>query len=193
MLEKAKTFFSKFKGYMLTIALAILSVVEICGGFINSAFGGVLTIKGVAVVPLVTVLCAAVVGIISNGYTKDEREKIKALFSKSNTNELVIAEIKRQIKDRSAQITQYNKQLTTQQHELDNLNSELEMLNNTMQAKKEMFAMVPQLATRDDVQIATNEVVSCQARIETKKEEIEKTKTAIEKLTTTVNALKNQL
>jgi len=193
MLDKFKNFFSKFKGYMLTIALAILSVVEMCGGFINSAFGGVLTINGIAVLPLVTLLCTVVVGIISNGYTKEQRDKIKALFSKSNTNELVLAEIKKQIKEKSAQLTQFNKVLTTQEHELANYESELETLNNTLQAKKEMYGMVPQLATEEDVQLAANAVVDCQAKIENKKDEINKTKDTVEKLTTTINALRNQL
>lgn len=193
MLDKFKNYFSKFKGYMLTIALAILSVVEMCGGFINSAFGGALTINGIAIVPLVTLVCTVVVGIISNGYTKEQQEKIKALFSKSNTNELVLAEIKKQIKEKAAQLTQFNKLLTTQEHELANFESEYETLNNTMQAKKEMYGMVPQLATEEDVQLAANEVVNCQAKINTKKEEIAKTKTTIENLNTTINALRNQL
>lgn len=193
VMEKIKTFFSKFKGYMLTIALAILSMVEMCGGFINSAFGGVLTIKGIAVVPLVTLVCSVIVGIISNGYTKEQREKIKALFSKSNTNELVLAEIKKTIKEKSAQLAEFRKVLTTQEHELTNFESELETLENTLQAKKEMFAMVPQLATEEDVQLAANAVVNCQAKIATKKEDIAKTTETVENLTTTINALRNQL
>lgn len=193
VMEKIKTFFSKFKGYMLTIALAILTVIEMCGGFINSAFGGALTINGIEVLPLVTLACTAVVGVISNGYTKEQREKIKALFSKSNTNELVLAEIKKTIKEKSAQLAEFKKVLTTQEHELANYESELETLNNALQAKKEMFAMVPQLATEEDVQLAANEVVNCQARIATKKEDIAKTTETINNLTTTINALRNQL
>lgn len=193
MFDKFKNFCGKFKGYMLTIALAILSVVEMCGGFINSAFGGILTIKGVAVLPVVTLVCATVVGIISNGYTKEQQEKIKALFSKSNTNELVLAEIKKTIKEKTAQLAQFNKALTTQEHELANYESELETLNNALQAKKEMFAMVPQLATEEDVQLAANEVVNCQAKIANKKEEIAKTNETVDNLTTAINALRNQL
>lgn len=193
MMEKFKTFFSKFKGYMLTIALAILSVVEMCGGFINAAFGGTFTIKGIAVLPVVTLVCAITVGAISNGYTKEQKEKIKALFSKSNTNELVLAEIKKTIKEKSAQLNEFNKAKTTQEHELANFNSELETLKNTLQAKKEMYAMVPQLATEEDVQLAANEVVNCQAKIENKKTEIAKTEETVNKLTTTINALRNQL
>ena len=193
MLNQFKTFFSKFKGYMLTIALAILSIVEMCGGFINAAFGGTLTIKGIAVLPVVTLVCAVTVGIISNGFTKEQQEKIKALFSKSNTNELVLAEIKKTIKEKTAQLAQFNKVLVTQEHELANYESELETLNNTLAAKKEMFAMLPQLATEEDVQLAANEVVNCQAKIETKKDEIAKTKETVANLTTAINALRNQL
>lgn len=193
MREKVKTFFSKFKGYMLTAALGILTVVEMTGGYINAAFGGMLVIDGVAVVPCVTLLCSVVVGSVSNGYTTEQREKIKALFSKSNTNELVLAEIKKTIKEKTTQLAQFNKVLTTQEHEVGNYQSELETLNNALQAKREMFNMVPQLATNEDVQLAKNAVAECQNKIANKKAEIEKTKETIDNLTTTINALKNQL
>lgn len=192
MMNKFKTFLDKFKGYMLTIALTVLSVVEMCGGFINSAFGGIFTIGGVAVLPVVALVCATTVGIISNGFTKEQQEKVKALFSKSNTNELVLAEIKKTIKEKTARLADFNKVLTTQQHELANFESELETLNNTLAAKKEMYAMVPQLATAEDVQLAANEVVSCQAKIETKKDEINNTKDTVENLTNTIDALRNR-
>lgn len=193
MLEKFKTFFNKFKGYMLTVALAILTAIEMCGGFINSLFGGALTINGIAILPLVTLVCTAVVGALSNGYTKEQAEKIKALFSKSNTNELVLAEIKKTIKEKTAQLAQFNKVLTTQEHELAIVESELETLRNTLQAKREMCAMIPQLATNEDVQLAHNAVADCQTRCENKKRDINSTKETIETLTKTINALKSQL
>lgn len=192
-MEKIKTFFSKFKGYLLTIALGILTVIEMCGGFINSLFGGVLTIHGVAVLPVITLGCAIVVGILSNGYTKEQRDKIKALFTKSTSETLVLDEIKKTIKEKTAQLKQFNQLLATQTHELAILESELETLNNTAQAKQEMFTMVPQLASAEDVQLAKNAVVDCQARIADKKAEIEKTNETIKNLTTTINALKSQL
>ena len=192
-MEKIKTFFLKFKGYMLTIALAILTIIEMCGGFINDMFGGVLAINGVAILPVITLAATTVVGVLSNPNTKEQREKIKALFSKTTTNELVLAEIKKTIKEKTAQLAQFNKVLTTQEHELANFESELETLNNTLAAKKEMNAMLPQLATNEDVQLATNEVVNCQSKIAEKKEEIKNTKNSIDNLNTTINALKSQL
>lgn len=192
-MEKIKTFFSKFKGYMLTTALAILTIIEMCGGYINSLFDGALTINGIEVLPLVTLVCATVVGVISNGYTKEQREKIKALFSNSTTNELVREEIKKNIKEKTAQLSQFNKELVALERELKNYESELETLKNALKAKKEMFAMMPQLATNEDVQLATNDVIGCQAKIETKKDEITKTKETIGTLTVTINALKSQL
>lgn len=193
LMKNFKTFFSKFKGYMLTIALAILTAVEMCGGFINELCGGALTINGIAIIPLVTLVCAVIVGVISNGYTKEQRTKIKALFSTATTNDLVLAEIRKTIKEKTAQLTQFNKALTTQNHELENFEKELETFKNTLQAKKEMCAMIPQLATNEDVQLATNDVVNCQAKIASKKNEIEKTEATIATLITTLNALKSQL
>ena len=193
VMEKLKLFFSKFKGYMLTIALAVLTVIEMCGGFINDMCGGALAINGVAILPVITLGATAVVGALSNPNTKEQREKIKALFSKSTTNELVLVEIKKNIKEKTAQLTDFNKVLTTQEHALANLESELETLNNTLSAKKEMYGMIPQLATAEEVQLATNAVVDCQAKIADKKTEISKTKETIGTLTTTINALKSQL
>lgn len=193
MFDKLKNFFGKFNGYMLTIALAILTVVEMYGGFINSAFGGALTINGVSVIPFVTLVCSVIVGTLSNGYTKEQRDKIKALFSKPNTNELVLSEIKKAIKEKSATLAQLNKELATKEHELSRYESELKTANNTLSAKKEMFAMLPKLATEEDVEQAATEVVNIQAKIEDKKEEIEKTKATINNLNTTINALRNQL
>ena len=193
MREKVKNFFAKFKGYMLTVALAVLTAVEMCGGFINDAFGGMLVINGVAVLPMATLSCAVVVGIVSNGYTRDQQEKIKALFSKSNTNELVLAEIKKTIITKSKQLAEFKKVLTTQEHELANLESELETLGNALQAKREMYTMVPRLATAEDVQLANNAVSECNARIAEKKKSIAETKDTVENLTTTINALRNQL
>jgi hypothetical protein len=193
IMKNLTTFFSKFKGYLLTIALAILTAVEMCGGYINEICGGTLIVNGVAILPLVTLICTIVVGILSNGYTKEQREKIKALFSKSNTNDIVQAEIKKTIKEKTAQLAQFNKLLTTQEHELENYESEISTLNNTLQAKKEMYAMIPQLATNEDVQLAANAVTECNAKIADKKNEITKTKTTIDELTTTINALKSQI
>lgn len=193
VMEKLKTFFSKFKGYMLTTALAILTIIEMCGGFINSAFGGTLTINGMAIIPVITLAATAVVGALSNPNTKEQREKIKALFSKASTNELVMVEIKKTIKEKTAQLNEFNKVLNTQENELANFETELETAKNTFEAKKEMHGMVPQLATNEEVQLAANEVVNCQAKIETKKSEIAETKTHIENLNTMINALKSQL
>lgn len=193
MREKMKTIFDKFKGYMLTVALAVLTVVEMCGGFINQAFGGLLYIKGVAVLPLVTLLATIVVGVLSNGFTKEQREKIKALFSTADTNALVQAEIKKTIKEKTALLAQFNKMLSQQEHELTNLETEKKNRENTLAAKKEMYAMTPQLATDADVQLATNEVLNCKSQIATKSKEIEATKNTIEELTTAINALKEQI
>lgn len=189
---KVKTFFSRFKGYLLTGALAILTATEMCGGFINKMFGGSVVINGIEVIPVATLLLTMIVGILSNGYTKEQMEKIKALFSKSTKNELVHAEIKKTIKEKTAEVVKYNKIHAVQENELSNLNSELETLTNTMMAKQEMFAMIPQLATEADVQLATNAVNECQNNIIAKREEIKKTEEAINALTITINALKSQ-
>lgn len=191
-MNKLKEFFDKFKGIMLTIALAILTIVEMCGGFINTLFDGALTIKGIEVLPLVTLAAVTVIGIISNGYTTEQKEKIKALFSKSSTNELVKKEIKKSISTKSTQLAQLNKTLAMKEHEHANLNSELESLNNTLQAKWKMYQMTPQLATDEDIKLAQNAASECESKINNVSAEIDELNTTIENLTTAINALKSQ-
>ncbi len=193
VMKKIKEFLDKFKGYILTFALMALTIIEMCGGFINDLCGGVLTVNGVELLPVITLALTVIVGLLSNTYSTEQMAQIKALFSKSTTNELVKEEIKKTIKEKSAQVTQFNKVLANKQHELANYESELETLNNTHEAKKEMFEMIPQLATAEDVQIAANKVVDCQAKIAEKTKEIEETQVSIKNLTTAINALKSQL
>lgn len=192
-MKKIKEILDKFKGYLLTIALGVLTIAEMCGGFINELCGEALTINGIKLVPIIILTAAIVVGCISNGFTKEQREKIKALFSKSSTNELVQAEIKKTLKEDEAKLKEFNKILVTQENALANLETELANAKNTHSAKVEMFKMTPQLATEHDVQLAANEVVNCEAKISEKKQEIAKTNASIEHLTKTINALKNQL
>ena len=193
IMKKLKEILSKYKGYIMTVLLGILTVVEQYGGFINQLCGGALMINGVEVLPIVTLAAAVVVGLLSNGYTKEQAEKIKALFSKSSTNEIVKVEIKKSLKDNTTKYTQFAKIQATKETELENLNSELESLKNTYNAKKEMYNMIPQLATVEDVQLAANAVSECEQKIVNKKSEIEETKTTVEGLKTTINALKSQL
>ena len=201
MMDKLKSFFSKFKGYVIAGALGVLTAVEMCGGPINAAFGGVLVVKGVAVLPLVTLVCALTVGVLSNGYSKEQLAEIKALLSKAKaadqdgkagTNKLVRDEIKKQITEKTKQRALLNKDLATYQHERANLESELKALNNALTAKQEMFSMVPQLATADDVQQAANNVAECEAKLAAKSVEISNAEEAVAALTTAINALRSQ-
>ena len=193
IMKKFKEFMDKFKGIVLSIALGILTVVEGFGGFINGMCGGTLTINGVAVIPLITLVSAIVVGIISNGWTKEEKEKIKALFSKSSTDENVLADIKKTLKENKAKEKEFNKILATKKTELDNLNGELVTKQNTLSAKRNMSVMTPQLATAEDVQLAEIAVNDTVKKIEEKKKEIAEVETTIANLTSTISALKSQL
>lgn len=193
MSNKFKQFFDKFKGIILAIALGILTIVEGFGGFINGMCGGVLTINGVEVIPLVTLVASLVVGIISNGWTKDQKEKIKALFSKSSTDEIVHAEIKKTLKENETKVKEFGKVLASKQTELDNLETELEAKKNTHSAKVEMSVMTPRLATVEDVQLAEIAVRETEGKIAEKKKEIAELKNTISNLNSTIKALKSQL
>lgn len=192
-MEKLKVALDKVKGFLLTAALAILTIIEFCGGYINDALGGVLVYNEIELLPIITLVATAIVGALSNGYSKEQREKIKALFTKSSTNKLVLEEIKKTLKDNEAKLKEFKKILTTKETELSNLNVELESAKNKHEAKKEMYLMVPKLATTEDVELAAHEVTNVETRINEKNNEIANIKTSIENLTTTINALKSQL
>ena len=193
IMKKLKELFDKYKGYLLTVVLGLLTALETYGGYINQLCGGVLTIKGVEVVPFVTLVLTVIVGILSNGFTKEQVEKIKALFSKSSATELVEEEIKKSLKANTEKRKQFAKILTTKETELANLKSEMESLTNTYNAKKEMYAMIPQLATEEDVMLAKNAVSECDVKINNKVAEIEETNTTIANLTASIEALKSKL
>lgn len=193
IMEKIKVFFDKFKGYLLTFALAVLTAVEMCGGFINELFGGTLILWGIEVIPFVTLAATVVVGILSNGYTTEQRAKIKALFSKTSANELVFQEIKKSIKETKAKLTEFNKVLAQKNAELEALQGELRTAQNTYEAKTEMANMTPKLATAEDVQLAKNTVIAIEAKIADKKAEIADTQKTLKKLNTTLSALQSQL
>lgn len=192
-MNKIKAFIGRFKGYILAVALGFLTVFEMGGGYINSLLGDIFVIGGVEVLPVIALSAALVVGMMSNGYSKEQLEKIKALFSKSSTNELVAEEIKRTVKEKQAELIKYKKDLSTKENELANLKSEHEKLNNTLNAKKEMCKMTPKLATDEDVRVATDAVIECNKNIIAKEKEIIAVKQAVETINTTINALKNQL
>lgn len=192
-MKKLKELFDRYKGYLLTVLLGLLTAVEQFGGYINALCGGVFVINGVEVVPVVTLASTVVVGILSNGYTKEQVEKIKALFSRSSTDELVKAEIKKSLKEDTVKYAQLTKSQASKETELENLKSELESLNNAYSAKRKMYDMIPQLATAEDVRVAENAVHMCEQKIVNKESEIVEVKNTLEALKTTINALKSQL
>lgn len=193
IMTKVLNWLDKFKGYILTVALGILTCIEMCGGYINELCGEALVYNGVEVLPLVTLVLTAVVGCLSNPYDKTKRAKIKALFTKSTTDELVQAEIKKSIKEDTANLKEYKAVLSNQESELENLKSLLVSAKNTHKAKEEMCNMMPQLATAEDVRLAAIAVSSIESQIVAKQTEIEATKNSINTLNTKINALKSQL
>ena len=81
---KLKTFFSKYKGYISTVLLGLLTIIEQYGGYINTLFGGGFVIGGIEIIPVVTFAITIIVGILSNGFSKEQMEKIKALIADEN-------------------------------------------------------------------------------------------------------------
>jgi hypothetical protein len=192
-MKKIKVFFDKFKGYALTIALGVLTAIDMCGGYVSEVFGDALVVKGISVLPFITLVAAVVVGCISNGFTKEQRDQIKTMLKKPTSNEFIKTELRKQIKDNETKLKELNKILISKETELDTLDAQLVGAKNSHEAKKELYKMVPQLATAADVQLAANEVVNIEAKIVEKKNEIAKTQKSVDEVTTIINAAKTQL
>ena len=194
IMKKLAEFFDKFKGYILTISLAVLTVIEMCSGFINGLAGGVLTIEGIEILPIITFALTTVVGIISNGYSKEDAAKIKAVLNKkSAVNETIKVEIKKSIKTETEAINNLNKSLKTAQRDISEIDSEIEALKNTYSAKQEMYNMIPQLATINDVNEAHNAILDAENRKSAKEAEIAEINSLLEIHTTKLDALKSQV
>ena len=198
VMKKLKKLYDKFKGIVLAIALGVLTAIEYCGGYINNLLGAKLTFNGVEIIPIVTLGLAILVGILSNGWTKEQNEQIKALIKstksgKSSTNEIIKSEIKKNIKTDTAKLTEASKDLSKREVVLEGLEGEYESLCNTFKAKREMNGMTPRLATDEDVRSAEKAVLDCEEKIRNKKNEINVLKDRIKNLTETIDALKSQL
>lgn len=192
-MEKIKVFFDKFKGYILTAALAILSIVEMCGGFINELCGGVLVVNGIEVLPVVTLVGTAIVGVLSNGFTKEQIEQIKTLIKSSDKNATIKSVIKETIKTKTEELAKLKKSLTTMEHELIKLELTHTQLSDVLMAQREMSRMDPNVTTLEDVRKAEADVRDVFVQVDTKKAEIEKTRATIEVYQTKITALKLQL
>lgn len=193
VMKKIKVFFDKFKGFMLSICLGILTIVEMFGGYINDLFKEKFTFHGVDIIPIVTLVCAVIVGILSNGFTKEQWTKIKALFSKSSTNQLVQDQIKIKLKETKNQLATKNKELDIAETKLENLNTELTNLKNTYNAKVEMMNMTPQLATPEEVALAQQAVQTKESEILEMENTIANINNIIINLNTMINSLTTQL
>lgn len=194
-MKKFKEVFDKIKGYLFAIALGILTIIEYCGGFINDICNDALVIGGVEIIPIITLGSAIVVGMLSNGYTKEQREKIKLIINGDATqkNALVTEEIKQTIKTNEALKKAAAKELSAKESELTALEKELATAQEKYKAKLELKQRLPEYTNDADVQVAEENVRQIEVKILTIKNEIEQIKAKIENYEITIKALKTQL
>ena len=191
IMKNLKVFFDKFKGYISTVSLALLTAIEMYGGYINELCDGKLVVEGVEVVPLVTLALTVVVGLLSNTFTKEQWKTIKELFKKVKNN-ILLNGLKKSIKETKSKLKEENKVLTTLENELSDLNVKLENAKNTLHFKQEMVKLNPPLATNEEVLTATRECDKIKVSISAKSHEIEAKKQSVESLKTKLDDLKNK-
>lgn len=199
LMNKFKIFLEKFKGYIATVCLAILTVVEFCGGYLSALCNDFFVINGIHIIPIVTLICTVIIGLMSNTFTKDQLEQIKKLFNSlknkdSNvTNDLVKNEIKNKIKVNNDELKRLNKDVANKENDIKKLETELNSAKQTVIAKEQMFGMIPKLATAEEVEAAKKNVVEINNKLAEAKKTLENLKNKVTSLETENNALKSQL
>ena len=193
MFNKIKEFFDKFKGFILAIALGVLTIVEMAGGYLDTLIGGVLTVNGIELLPIITLVAALVVAALSNGFSTEQLKQIKQLFAKPVTNKTVVEEIKKTIKATDAVRAENKKKLSVAKSELVTLEKDLAKAKNTFEAKKQLAAMVPPVATAEEVNIVNREMIDLQNKVNAKAAEIANLEKLVENANTAVAALKTKL
>lgn len=193
VMKKLKKFFDKFKGWILSISLLVVSLISEYGGFIEKIFNGKLIIKGVNMISLIALICAVVVGLLSDTHTSEQIKKIKELFAKKPSNEIVKEELKNQLKLNETSRKNLEKQIETNNLTIDTFNQELEQAKNVYNAKIEMLNMTPKLATEEDVQNALSKVNEIEGKIAKVKNDIIELDKKLFDVNTLITALKNRL
>lgn len=193
VMKKLKKFFDKFKGWILSISLLVVSLISEYGGFIEKIFNGKLIIKGVNMISLIALICAVIVGLLSDTHTSEQIKKIKELFAKKPSNEIVKEELKNQLKLNETSRKNLEKQIETNNLTIDTFNQELEQAKNVYNAKIEMLNMTPKLATEEDVQNALSKVNEIEGKIAKVKNDIIELDKKLFDVNTLITALKNRL
>lgn len=193
VMKKIKRFFDKFKGVILTILLTIISLISEYGGFVEDMFNGKLVIKGVNIISLIALISAVIVGILSNTHTTEQIKKIKELFTKKPSDEIVNEELKNQLKLNEATRKSLEKQIENKNLSIDTFKQELEQAKNVYNAKIEMLNMTPRLATEEDVQNALSKVNEIEEKITKVKNDIIELDKKLFDVNTLITALKNRL
>lgn len=194
-MEKIKEFFSRFKGYLLTFLLGLLTIIEMCGGYINEMLGGVLTVNGIDLLPVITLVASLIVGILSNGFTKEQWCNIKKLVaaSKSPTNDLVKKEINSQVKQLQDLNKEYEKEIAALEKEKAIVEKEVLKAKNTYEAKAQLNKEFPQITTSSDVEVAREALNKVELDLTTANSKIEELQKKIDVNKLTISTLKSRL
>lgn len=190
-MEKLKVFFDKFKGYILTFALALMGLIEAFGGFFNDLLGDKLVVNGINIISVVALVCSAVIGCVSNGYSREQILKIKELFTKP-TNKLLTTEIKNAIKSNEVKLKELTKEKSSKEHELSLIENQLVKEKETLAAKKQILVLVPSDITNNEVREITNNIASIELKRNDISNAINNLQKDIDNIHMIINTLRSQ-
>lgn len=184
IMKKFKEFFDKFKGYLLTLVLTVLSLVEMFGGYIATAFNDLVVVNGVNMIALATGGCAVVVALFSNSFTKDQRLQIKKMLNNIMNSDSINDEAKKLIKDLIGKIKDVKKLLGENEKDVECMKAELEEVCNTYAKKRSIQENVPDLDLSEELNSLSVNILELKANISDKETCIEQMKSELNQLET---------
>lgn len=199
---KIKAFFDKFKGYMLAIALFILSFVEQYGNYINELLDNKLIINGIDIISVVIATLSVVVACLSNGFTKDTWKKMvdlsktlrgKKVENNEEVNSTLNTLLKEQLSDNKKSLKSKESLLAAIVKNGEVLDAEYEKLVEVYNAKVLLYEMPKPLATSDEVQKARNDYEDKHNEIAKNIQQQEQMKNEIDLVNKVIEQIKEKL
>lgn len=172
IMKKVKKFFDKFKGWLTSIVLALISIIAEFGGFIEDIFNGKLIVKGVNIVSLIALILSLLIALLSDTHTTEQIKKIKEMFTKKPSNEIVNEQLKARLKEEETKRKGIEKQIDNSNANIDSYTKDLEQAKNVYNARIEMLNMTPPFATEVEVQEALAKVNDIENKIANEKNTI---------------------
>lgn len=193
-MEKLKKGWQRYKGYALSILTAILSIIESHYGLINGAFGGVLVIHGVEILPLAFLILTLVVALLSNNFDSEEWQlilkTIKEFRENKHDKKALNDEVKKILKEYNSNLKTCKKDVILFEKELKQAETELAEVQKSLEVKEKLYQSgVINVA---DYQVAKQKLDESNKRVHKVRTELQLAENTIKQIEAKQEKIKNQ-